>query len=152
MAVMSGRRSISVDGRPNGIAGGGVVTSFGAIDRLAGVSPMRVAIACSNCARPTPTSISCARVDSSCVFACATSAPDAIPAANRSSVSCSDCSIQRHRASQQIGVRVKAVELEVDLGELRLIGELGVLEICRRRLRGSAFAATLRRMFPQMSA
>ena len=53
---------------------------------------MSTAIACSNCARPTPTSTSCARVDSSCVRACATSAPDATPASNRSWVNCNDCS------------------------------------------------------------
>jgi len=48
-----------VDGRPSGITGGGGVTSLDAIETVAGVWPMSVAIACSNCARPTPTSMSC---------------------------------------------------------------------------------------------
>ena len=131
VAAMSGRRSISVDGTPRGISGGGAFTIFSGIETIAGVSPMSTAIACSNCARPTPTSTSCARVVSSCVFACATSAPDETPAANRSWVSCNDCSKMVDVAAQQVGVRIQTVKLEVHLRELRLKRERGVLEVCR---------------------
>ena len=63
-AVMSGRRSSSADGTPIGItAAAASSATAGGIDTLAGGLPMRMAIACSNCARATPTSISCARVD-----------------------------------------------------------------------------------------
>ena len=59
---MSGRRSSSAEGSPAGIIGTAVTTSVGAIDNSAGGLPISTAIACSSCARVTPTAIACAWV------------------------------------------------------------------------------------------
>src|SRR5258706_250004 len=59
---MSGRRSSNSEGRPTGIAGGGIVRGMGARLKDAGGLPIKTATACSYCARATPISIACARV------------------------------------------------------------------------------------------
>jgi hypothetical protein len=60
-----------------GIAGMSVV---GASEKLDGASPIRIAIECSNCARLTPTSRSCACAPFSCCSACTKSTRAATPA------------------------------------------------------------------------
>ena len=66
---MSGRRSSSWDGIPTGTSGGPAASGRGGRLKVAGGSPINVAMACSNCARCTVTSVACARVVSSCVCA-----------------------------------------------------------------------------------
>ena len=59
---MSGRRSSKAEGSPAGISGTASTKSVGAIVSSAGGTPISTAIACSNCARVTPTAIACAWV------------------------------------------------------------------------------------------
>src|SRR5262249_36537268 len=80
-AATSGRRSSRAAGTPGGTSGGGASSGAWSNDSSAGDLPMSTAIACSSCARSTPTSISCALVLASCVSACTTSAREAMPPA-----------------------------------------------------------------------
>ena len=68
-AAMSGRRSRSWAGSPTGIMGGPAAMDADGSVNSAGGFPIRIAIACSSCARPIPRSIACARAVSSCVCA-----------------------------------------------------------------------------------
>ena len=79
-AAMSGRRSSSVDGRSAGMLGRAGTAATGATASSAGGFPIRTAIACSSCARSTPTAIAWASVLCSWVRACATSDAETIPA------------------------------------------------------------------------
>ena len=78
---MSGRRSSSAEGSPAGITGTASTKSVGAIVSSAGGTPISTAIACSSCARITPTAIAWAWVLCSWASACDTSDWAAVPAA-----------------------------------------------------------------------
>ncbi len=80
-AATSGRRSSRVEGTPRGMGGGNAASGAGASENIAGGLPIRIAIACSVCARRTPTSMACASVLRSSVSAAAISALEATPLA-----------------------------------------------------------------------
>src|SRR5229473_5349084 len=61
-AAISGRLSSSSEGTLIGTCGGGAVRGSGGRLNSAGGFPIRIATACSYCARNTPTSIAAARV------------------------------------------------------------------------------------------
>ncbi len=56
-----------------------MTTSLGAIDNSAGGTPIKTAIACSNCARVTPVAIACAWVACSWAAACETADWSVVP-------------------------------------------------------------------------
>ena len=102
------------------------------------------AIACSSAARPTPTSTACARVVSSTVSACATSACDAMPPWKRFCVSSSAFSNDSTAASSSCAIAIDAAQREVVDRELGVEAEARRLEVGGARLRGRAARARRR--------
>ncbi len=85
---MSGRRSRSSVGSVTGMTGGSGRPGAGGSVNSAGALPIKVAMACSSCARVTSRSVAWARVVSRRVCACATSTPETTPCLNRFTVIC----------------------------------------------------------------
>ena len=75
------------EGSPIGMLGGWLLRGAAARLKSAGGLPIRIAMACSNCARCTVTSVFCTVVVSNWVCACATSDLGATPPLKRPSVS-----------------------------------------------------------------
>ncbi len=80
-AATSGRRSRIAEGTTAGVRGGSAVSGIGASEKLEAGTPIRVAIACSYCARAMPLLIAEACADCSCVCAWITSERAATPCA-----------------------------------------------------------------------
>ena len=76
---MSGRRSSNSEGTPTGISGGVPARGVAGMEKSEAGFPISTAIACSSCARWTPTLMSWACVVLSWVSACSTSASESTP-------------------------------------------------------------------------
>jgi hypothetical protein len=142
----------SSDGSARGTAGTCRVAVVAAMLKSAGGLPIRMAMACSSCARSTSASNACARVDMSCALGLRDVARAATPTAYWFRVSCSDRSYLARALLQQADLRVLHAQQEVILRDLRLIDERRPPPGRRRWPRASPSSlSTPRRIRPQRS-
>ena len=132
-AAMSGRRSINCDGKPTGIKGGAVFKARSDSENSAGALPVSTAMACSNAARCTPSSISCARVVSSCVRACA-NRPGIQAALKAVAREVDGLLVRDKRIFKQPFLRIERSDLEIIGRDFRVDAEAKRFEIARSRL------------------